>query len=251
MRVLVVGGDLHNPAVEWAAKEIGAELTFLLSRHAAQADVRGRFDILLAGLDHGDDTTLQGSPLLERCTLVVPIGAQSIAAHITSLPPEAVSALNQYFAYGGRENVLGGFRYLSYLLSPTDHQPPQPPAPVPQDAVFTFSGALYGSAEDFFRGEGRQYECYVGILSYRSRWADCDLAVEQAIAQSLARRGIGVITAYTAAAPSEELGALTFQKVLRSFFCREEAPVVELLGVSYNKDNQEKPLTFFQVTLPS
>ncbi len=229
MRVLVVGGELHNPAVEWAAKKIGAELTFLLSRQAAQADVRGRFDILLAGLDHGDNTTLQGSPLLERCTLVVPIGAQSIASHITGLPEQAVSALNQYFAYGGRENVLGGFQYLSYLLSPADHLLPQPPTPVPQDAVYTFSGALYGSAEDFFQGEGRQYDRYVGILSYRSRWADCDLAVEQAIAESLARRGIGVITAYTAAAPSEELGALTFQNVLRSFFCREDASAVELL----------------------
>lgn len=28
MRILVVGGLLHNPAVEWAAKETGAEITF-------------------------------------------------------------------------------------------------------------------------------------------------------------------------------------------------------------------------------
>lgn len=229
MRVLVVGGLLHNPAVEQAAEETGAELTFLLSRQAAQAEVPGRFDVLLAGLDHGDSTTLQGSPLLERCTLVVPIGAESIAARITSLPAEDVSALNEYFAYGGRENVRGGFRYLAHLLSPANRQKPPPPAPVPLDGIYTFSGGLYGSAEKFFQGEGRRFDRYVGILSYRSRWADCDLAVEQAIAESLERRGIGVIAAYTAGAPNEEMGTLTFRQTLLSFFCLEERPAVETL----------------------
>lgn len=211
------------------SKETGAELTFLLSRKAAQAKLTGGFDVLLAGVDHGDNTTLQGSPLLERCALVVPIGAESIAARITSLPPEEVSLLNAYFAYGGRENVLRGFHYLEYALSPENRQPPPPPEPVPMDAVYTFSGALYGSAEAFFRGEGRAYDRYVGILSYRSRWADCDLAVERAIVDSLSRQGIGAITAYTAAAPSEELGALSFQQTLERFFCQGGRPAVELL----------------------
>lgn len=229
MRVLVVGGLLHNPAVERAAKETGAELVFLLSRQAAQSEVIGRFDVLLAGLDHGDSTTLKGSPLLERCDLVVPIGAESIAAGITGLPSEEVSLMNQYLAYGGRDNVLRGFQRLAHLLSPEDCPPPPLPEPVPMDAVYTFSGALYGNAEEFFAEEGRTYDRYVGMLSYRSRWADCDLAVERAIADSLARRGIGVIAAYTAGTPNEELGCLSFQQALRTFFYREDRPAVELL----------------------
>ena len=229
MRVLAVGGLLHNPAVQWAAEKTGTTLVFLPSRQAALAEVPGRFDVLLAGLDHGDNTTLKGSRLLEQCSLVVPVGAESIAAGITSLPADEVSLLNQYLAYGGRDNVLRGFQRLAYLLSPDDCPQPPPPESVPMDAVYTFSGALYGSAEDFFHREGQTYDRYVGILSYRSRWADCDLAVEQAIAGSLARRGIGVLAAYTAGAPNEEQGSLSFQQVLRSFFCRGDVPAVDLL----------------------
>ncbi len=228
MRVLVMGDQLHSPAVERAGAEAGAELRFCSSRRPDGPE--GTFDVLLAGCDHGDSTSLTGSSLPARCRLVVPMSGENMAAGITSLPAGDVAALNAYFAYGGPDNLRNAFRYLRRLLDPAEEAgEAPPPSPVPLDAVYGPGGRLFASGEDFLRQECGRFHRYVGMLSYRSRWADGDLAVEEAIRESLERRGIGVIAAYTDGSPDRELGNLTFQQAVDRFFCRDGRPLVELL----------------------
>lgn len=227
MRVLIIGYTLQNPAVEQAAGETGAELVFLSSHQARQTRSDERYDVILAGADHGDHADLAGSPLLTQCRLVVPLSGENIAAGITGLSAAEVETLNAYFAYGGPENLRHAFQRIRQLLGEDGSAVP-PPSQVPLDSVYTFSGRLYPSAEAFFQGEGRRFARYVGMLGYRGRWADGDLAVERAIAESLARRGIGVIPAYTDGSPDADLGTLTFEEAVRRFFCRDGRPAIDL-----------------------
>lgn len=229
MRILIIGDTLHHPAMERAVREAGAEPCFLTSRAVRRDSMEGIFDVLLAGSDHGDHRALACDFLLERCRVVIPLSGENIAANLTALPPAEVETLNAYFAYGGPENLRNAFQYIRRLLG-EDAAGVQPPRPVPLDAIYTFTGALYPSAADFFQKEGRQFSQYIGMIGYRSRWADGDLAVEQAVAESLQRRGIGVICAYTDGSPDAELGTLSFQEAVRRFFCGEDGrPLIGLL----------------------
>ncbi len=227
MHILVIGETLHNPALERAAGETGAEIRFLSSRKARRARLDETFDVLLAGADHGDHGDLTGAPVLGLCRLIIPLSGENIAAGITGLPAGEVERLNAYFAYGGPENLKNAFGRIRQLLGQEGPALP-PPKPVPLDAIYTFDGALYASALDFFRGEGRRFPHYAGMLSYRGRWADGDLAVERAIAESLARRGIGIIAAYTDDSPDAALGTLPFEEAVARFFCVEGRPVIDL-----------------------
>lgn len=229
MRILVIGNSLHNPAVERAGASVGAELCFRSSRQIREIDIGETYDVLLAGCDHGDHGALTGSPVLARCGLVVPLSAENIAAGITGLSAGDAADLNAYFAYGGPDNLRNAFRRICQLLGVETPAPLPPPRAVPLDAVYCFSGRLYSSGTDFFQGEGQRFSSYVGMLSYRGRWADGDLAVEEAIAESLARRGIGVIPAFTDGSPDQELGTLTFQQAIERFFCQNGRPMIDLL----------------------
>lgn len=229
MRVLVVGNLLHNPAVERAGMSAGAELCFRSSRQTCHIGPDETYDVLLAGCDHGDHAALSNSPLLARCRLVVPLSGENIAAGIATLPAGDVAALNAYFAYGGPDNLQNAFRRLRQLLGLEREHTLPPPNFVPLDAVYSFSGRLYHSGADFLREEGKRFSHYVGMLGYRGRWADGDLAVEEAIAESLEQRGIGVIPAFTDGSPNQELGTLSFQQAVERFFCQDSRPMIDLL----------------------
>lgn len=228
MRVLVIGNTLNNPAVACAAREEGLELCFLTSAQMADAPAQERFYAILAGCDHGGQALSANCPLWSQSAVVVPMSAENIAAGVGNASARDAEQMAVYFAYGGNENLRRGFRLLRRLAGEETGDIPAP-APVPLDSIYTAEGRLYPTAEEFFTAEEQQYDRYVGILNYRSRWTSGDTDVDTAIAQSLNRRGIGVICAYSNGSPDQEIGSLPFEETVRRFFCRNGRPVIDLL----------------------
>lgn len=187
-----------------------------------------QFDVLLASSDHGDHLPLTNDPLLQQCTMVVPLSGEQIAAGLSRLPAEDIETLNAYFAYGGTANLRNGFARIQQLLHGTP-KPLAPPQTLPLDAIYTFDDQFFDCAEAFLAAQKSRFPCYIGMVSYRSRWAEGDIAVEKAITAQLARRGIGVIAAYTDGSPNAQLGTLSFQDAVKKFFCCDGKPVIDLL----------------------
>lgn len=231
MHVLIIGELLHTPAVIRAAGEAGVEPRFL---PAAQARKLGKelpledCSAVLAGDDHGGHGPLPAETLLGRDVLVAPLCGENIAAGISTISAGDTERLNAYFAYGGRENLRHGF-LLFRLLAGEAVEEPAPPQAVPLDSIYTPEGRFYDSAQAFFKGEGRRWPVYVGMLDYRSRWITGDMQVSNCAADSLERRGIGVIRAYTNGSPDQELGTLSFEEAVDRLFCLEGRSVVGLL----------------------
>lgn len=231
MRVLIIGELLHTPAVVRAAREAGVEPRFL---SAAQAKRLGaelpleECSAVLAGDDHGGHGPLSAEALSGRGVLVAPLCGENIAAGISTISAGDTERLNAYFAYGGRENLRRGFLLLR-LLAGEAVEDPAPPQMVPLDSIYTPEGCFYDSAQAFFQGEGRRWPVYVGMLDYRSRWTTGDMQVSGCVADSLERRGIGVIRAYTSGSPDQELGTLSFEEAADRFFCLEGRSAVGLL----------------------
>ncbi|MGN1003411.1 MAG: cobaltochelatase subunit CobN, partial [Oscillospiraceae bacterium] len=231
MRALVIGNLLNTPAVAAAAGEENVELCFITSAQAQKltdAMPEEAFSAILAGSDHGGHGSLAGNPLLGRDAVVVPLSGENRAAGIGTVSAAEAEQMGGYFAYGGPENLRHGFRFLKMLAGEQVGEIPAP-RPLPLDSIYTPEGRFYDSAEAYFRGEGRRYPDYVGIINYRSRWANGDTAVDESIAQSLERRGIGVIRAYTNGAPDQELKTLPFEQAVDRFFCLRGERAIGLL----------------------
>lgn len=231
MRVLVIGNTLQTPAVACAAREEGVQPYFVPSARIVELTgelLRERFDAILVGSDHGGYVSVNGSPLLERGAAVVPMCGESLAAGVGNVPISEAEQMGVYFAYGGNENLRHGFRLLRRLTGEDIGELPAP-APVPLDSIYTGEGRFYPTAADFFAAQGKEYSCYIGMLSYRTRWVSGDISVEDAIAESLERRGIGVIRAYANGSPDQEVGALPFEEAVARFFCKDGKPVIDLM----------------------
>lgn len=231
MRVLAIGDLLNTPAVARAAEAEGVELCCISQARAQnpeEAMLCQRFDAILAGSDHGARLSLADAPLLKQSAVVVPMSGEHIAAGIGTVPLGQAERMGSYFAYAGQENLRHGFQLLKQLAGKAAGEIPLP-KPLPLDSIYTPEGRLYESAEAFFRGEGERYPVYVGMLNYRSRWTSGDTAVDECIAESLERRGIGVIRAYSNGSPDQQLGSLAFEETVERFFCRNGGSAIALL----------------------
>ncbi len=227
MQIVIIGDLLNTPAVRHAGQEANMTLRFVSSRSAAAYLPEDRFDILLAGCDHGDNEPLRNPALVEKSTVCVPLSGGNLAAGLGNVSHEDAADLNAYFAYGGPENLKNAFAMLEQLLS-GKRTPLKKPVVVPLDAIFAPDGTLYPDPDAFFKAQEKRFPVYVGMLTYRGRWADQDLTVERAIIDSLAARNIGVIPAFTDGSPNKALGNLTFEQAVERFFCKDGKPVIDL-----------------------
>ncbi len=226
MRIYAVGDHLMTPAIRSAAAEAGAEIRFVTSRLAAGEVVTEAYDVLLADCDHGDKEPLRNPGLCARARFRVPLCPANAAAGIGNVSAKDAADLNAWFAYGGPENLKNAFARLGQLAR-GESAPLPSPAPVPLDAVFLPDGRLLPDCSAWEASEENRYPRRVGMLSYRSRWSDGDLALENAIIRGLNRRGIGVIAAFTDGSPDPELGTLTFEQAVERFFCKDGRPAIE------------------------
>lgn len=209
MQVLVIGKMLQNHAVRRAAEAEGVEVHFMTSAaaRAVQEDNHElEFDAILAGSDRGDKTSLTGCALLGRGVPVIPVSVGNIVSGMSSVSQEVLEKMAAYFTYGGQKNLRNGFRMLRCIAGKEDAEIGDP-EPVPFNAIFTSDGKFYDSVERFFTEEGKSYDVYAGIVNYRNRWLEDDTAVEQAVAESLNKRGIGTIMAFTTGEVDESMGA--------------------------------------------
>lgn len=231
MQVLVIGKMLQNHAVRRAAEAEGVEVHFMTSAaaRAVQEDNHElEFDAILAGSDRGDKISLTGCALLGRGVPVIPVSVGNIVSGMSSVSQEVLEKMAAYFTYGGQKNLRNGFRMLRCIAGKEDAEIGDP-EPVPFNAIFTSDGKFYDSVERFFTEEGKSYDVYVGIVNYRNRWLEDDTAVEQAVAESLNKRGIGTIMAFTTGEVDESMGACGFEEAIRRFFTINGKIVVELL----------------------
>lgn len=231
MQVLAIGKMLQNHAVKRAAREEDIEIQFMTSS-AARAmtidDEVEKFDAILVSSDRGDKHSLVDCPLLKRNVPIVPLSVSNIVAGMSSICKDDLEKMNAYFTYGGQKNLRNGFRMLRKIVG-EDTDGIDDPQSIPFNAIYTSEGNFYESAEDFFAAEGRQYDVYVGIVNFRNRWLEDDLAVDQAVVEHFNRRGIGTIMAFTTGEIDEKMGACGFEEAIRRFYRVDGKPIVELL----------------------
>lgn len=229
MKILIIGSDLNTPQIRKVLQESECEVKNLSSREFAVLPQEDKLtaDAAIVGRDHGDHEALKNGICLEKVPFVAAIGAENIAANISTLSQTENMECNQYILYGGEENLRALVAFIRYKL----YGDPKPSSPqqIPFDGIYTPDGVLCQDPLDYIRKYEAGYDTYVGIVNYRTRWLAGDMEVELTLKEALNRRGIGVILVFSAASPDSELNCLTMDQAVEKFFMNDGKLLIDVL----------------------
>lgn len=225
MIIVFIGDTLCNKTVREECRKAGRKALFFRSKDLLEPL---KADIAVVSNDHGDQGLFAHKEALRGVPVIAALGMQGIISDVSTLSPEDNERINRYFAYGGEGNVKNALLMLERLAG-SDAGEESPPTETFFDAIYTPDGKLYRSADAYFESQGRRFDKYIGMLSYRARYAESDTAVENAIIRAFGARGVGVIAAYSAGTPDPELGCLPFEDVLGFFFRHNGRPIIDAL----------------------
>ena len=163
MKILLIGNDLDTPQMRAVLAAEGCSAEFLPSRGFSQLskDVLFAADAALVARDHGDHDPFEPGERLSPIPWIAAIGAENIAAGISSLNAEENALCNAYILSGGAENL----RRLARFFKHKRYGVPVPPPPeaIPFDSIYTLSGALYQDAVTYMEECEAGYAAYVGV----------------------------------------------------------------------------------------
>ena len=98
MKILLIGNDLDTPQMRAVLAAEGCSAEFLPSRGFSQLskDVLFAADAALVARDHGDHDPFEPGERLSKIPWIAAIGAENIAAGISSLKAEENALCNAY-----------------------------------------------------------------------------------------------------------------------------------------------------------
>lgn len=119
-----------------------------------------------------------------------------------TVPPEHFAKVEEYYHYGGEENLRNLVLYMG-ALSGYDFEPDQPKE-IPWQGVYHPELGLFETVEEYERRYG--LEPVVGILFHRSRWIDGHTEVVDSVVGELEKRDMGVLPIFSKGTKNERLG---------------------------------------------
>ena len=241
MKLLLIGNDLLTPQFRAACAAEDCDLQTMTSREfcALPEDTEYSVDAALVSRDHGHHDPLPQIRGLALLPFTAAIRCEQEG--IANIGIEDNALCNAYVLYGGEENLRRLIRFIRHRI----YGSPMPAAAeeLPFDSIYTLDGRLYSDTQSYLEQEEKDYEHYVGLLNYRTRWQAKDLEVETALKAALNRRGIGVIPLFSNGTPDPDVGALSMEAAIRKFYIKDGKPLIDLLvnfiffGISEGTDN--------------
>lgn len=221
MKITAVMWGSDMPLLIEASKELGIELS-AWSTHDVEDDAK-REDCIKS-FDQADVILLHPSneefwdELIERLNKpTISFGHDSSFWQISNVPLEVVATVNAYHVYGGLENTKNMLRYIGKEVLGMDYEYDAPKETMWQGIYHPDAETAFESIEDYFAWYKPSRKHKVGILFFRTYWANGDLEVVDALIRELEKE-FDVIPAFSYGAGDKELGAKSSREVIDAFF---------------------------------
>lgn len=145
-------------------------------------------------------------------------------------PPRIVSTVNLYILYGGSENIENMLRYLGREILGLDYDYELPKATFWEGIYHPDSAQAFSTIEEYMEWYRPRIPCHrstVGVLFFRTYWANSDLEVVNALIREL-EKDLNVIAAFCLSLGDRDLGARSSGEVMWEFFKGRVDAVVNL-----------------------
>jgi len=236
MKITAVMWGSDMPLLIEASKELGIELS-AWSTHDVEDDAK-REDCIKS-FEHADVILLHPSneefwdELIERLNKDVPtisFGHDSSFWQLSNVPLEVVATVNAYHVYGGLENTKNMLHYIGKEVLELDYEYDAPKETMWQGIYHPDAETAFESIEDYFEWYKPSRKHKVGILFFRTYWANGDLEIVDALIRELEKE-FDVIPAFSYGAGDKELGAKPSSEVIDAFFMNRIDALINLQSV--------------------
>ncbi len=236
MKITAVMWGSDMPLLIEASKELGIELS-AWSTHDVEDDAK-REDCIKS-FEQADVILLHPSneefwdELIERLNKDVPtisFGHDSSFWQLSNVPLEVVATVNAYHVYGGLENTKNMLHYIGKEVLELDYEYDAPKETMWQGIYHPDAETAFESIEDYFAWYKPSRKHKVGILFFRTYWANGDLEIVDALIRELEKE-FDVIPAFSYGAGDKELGAKSSREVIDAFFMNRIDALINLQSV--------------------
>jgi len=149
---------------------------------------------------------------------------------LSNVSPKIVSTVNAYMLYGGSDNIRNMLKYLGGELLGEDFCWDPPKESLWQGLYHPDSGRAFQSVEEYLQWYHPCHEHQVGILFFRTYWANGDLALVDRLIMEL-ERDFDVLPAFCFSMGDRDLGAKSSAEVVEEYFAGRVQAVVNLQSI--------------------
>jgi len=161
---------------------------------------------------------------------IVSFGFDPSLWSFSSVPAKIVSTINAYVVFGGAENTSNMIRYIGKEVLGYDYEYDLPRMNLWQGLYHPDAKEAFASVEDYLHWYGKRHDHRVGILFFRTYWANGDLAVVDHLIREL-EKDLDVLPAFCFGLGDKDLGAKSSGDVVEEFFAGKVDAIVNLQSI--------------------
>lgn len=236
MKVTAVIWGSDMPLLIEASKELGIELNAWPAHDVEEEKKRKeciksfeRAEIILlhpSNEEHWDELIES----LRRDVPTISFGHDSSFWSLSNVPLEVVATVNAYHVYGGLDNTKNMLKYIGKEVLGLDYKYEHPKETMWQGIYHPNSKTAFESIEDYFAWYKPAHKHKIGILFFRTYWANRDLRIVNALIRGLENE-FDVIPAFCYGMGDKELGAKSSSEVIEAFFMNRIDALINLQSV--------------------
>ncbi|HWQ19797.1 MAG TPA: cobaltochelatase subunit CobN [Methanotrichaceae archaeon] len=217
-----------------AARDLGIDLKIWsvqdLDRPGGLEDCLRSLEGVEAILLHPASQEEDFQEILDRLGAKVPIvsfGHDQALWSLSNVPSTLVAVVNAYIVYGGLENTKSMLKYIGKEVLGLDYDYSPPEETLWQGLYHPDSKEAFRTVDDYLAWRRPRHGQSLGILFFRTYWANGDLDIVNSLIRDL-ERDFDVLPAFCFGMGDKELGARSSGEVVEEYFLGRVDAVINM-----------------------
>ncbi len=161
---------------------------------------------------------------------IVSFGLDQALWAFSSVPSRVTATVNAYITHGGLENVENMLKYLGKEVLGLEYQYEPPKETLWQGLYHPDSKEAFKTVEEYLAWRRPKKDRTVGLLFFRTYWANGDLMIVDSLIRRLERE-FNVLPAFCFGMGDKDLGARSSGEVVEEFFLGRVDALVNLQSI--------------------
>ncbi|VVB72269.1 CobN/Magnesium Chelatase [uncultured archaeon] len=167
----------------------------------------------------------------------------------TLVSAKIISTVNAYVVYGGPENTANMIRYIGREVLGHEFSYDLPAESLWQGLYHPDAKEAFTNVDDYLKWYGKRHEHCVGILFFRTYWANGDLAMVDGFIREL-EKDVDVLPAFCFGLGDRDLGAKSSGEVVEEYFSGRIDAVINLQSIFHAKSASQSAKVLKKLNVP-
>ena len=180
---------------------------------------------------------------------IISFGLDPALWSFSSVSAKIVSTVNAYVVYGGAENTANMIRYIGREVLGLDYSYEQPRESLWQGLYHPDAVEAFPTVANYLQWYGKKHKHSVGILFFRTYWANGDLAIVDSLIREL-EKDLDVLPAFCFGMGDKDLGAKSSGEVIEEYFTGRVDAVINLQSIFHAGSKEESVQVLKRLDVP-